>query len=106
MNFEIVSKLRPLFFPLIIFFLTNGLYSASERASNEKLSEDDLKFIIFWEGSDSLMTLDRLAALCAPVFWFSPDEPELENNSGKDIRIPAAFPFETQADSPVVYYQA
>jgi hypothetical protein len=58
-----------------------------------------------WNGEDSLMTFGKLAALCAPVLWFSPDEPLLEGNTGKDIRIPSPFPFERPADSPVVYYR-
>ncbi|HZL85276.1 MAG TPA: hypothetical protein VFD07_07875, partial [Candidatus Krumholzibacteria bacterium] len=36
---------------------------------------------------------------------FSPDEPSLMNASGADIRVPAAFPFETAPDAPVVYYR-
>ncbi len=51
------------------------------------------------------MTLDRLAAYCAPILWFSPDEPLLRNANGADIRVPAAFPFETAPDAPVVYYR-
>ena len=100
-----IINIKPFFYLIIFLTLTPGLIAASDQKSEEKLSEDDLIFIIFWEGTDSVMTLDRMAALCAPVFWFSPDEPELNNKSGKDIRIPAAFPFETQVDSPVVYYQ-
>jgi len=51
------------------------------------------------------MPLSELAAYCAPVFWFSPDEPELRRKKGVDIDIPAAFPFEMQWGNPVVYYQ-
>lgn len=51
------------------------------------------------------MKVSDLAAYCAPIFWFSADEPELMNKSGKDINIPAHFPFESKTDSPVVYYQ-
>jgi hypothetical protein len=57
-----------------------------------------------WAGSDSLLTLERLAAYAAPVLWFSPDEPNLDGKTGKDIRIPEAFPFEQSPDSPVAYY--
>lgn len=64
----------------------------------------DNAFII-WSGEKSKMTFGEFAAYCAPVFWFSPDEPELKNKSGKDINIPAYFPFQTPASSPVVYYQ-
>ena len=50
------------------------------------------KAFVIWAGSKSEMTYLELASYCAPVFWFSPDEPELKNLSGKDIRIPAFFP--------------
>ena len=59
---------------------------------------------IVWWGPDSEMTLDRLAAYTAPVFWHSPDEPEMEGLSGADLMVPEAFPFQ-EAESPVVYYQ-
>jgi len=67
--------------------------------------EEEFRFIVFWEDTNPKMTMSDLAAYCAPIFWFSSDEPELHNKSGKEIMIPAAFPFETQIDSPVVYYQ-
>jgi len=57
-----------------------------------------------WAGSDSLMTMERLAAYAAPILWFSPDEPNLAGKTGKAIRIPEAFPFETAPDAPVSYY--
>ena len=60
---------------------------------------------IVWSGTDSLMTLQELAAYCAPILWFSPDEPLLEDAHGADIRIPTSFPFETAPDAPVVYYR-
>ncbi len=59
----------------------------------------------YWSGRDSVMSLQKLASYCAPIFWFSADEPELNNKTGKNIRIPTSFPFDTPADSPVVYYQ-
>ncbi len=60
---------------------------------------------VFWEGTKSEMTYNELASYCAPIFWFSPDEPELKNKSGRDILIPANFPFEPDSSRPVVYYQ-
>ena len=60
---------------------------------------------IVWSGTDSLMTIEQLAAHCGPILWFSPDEPLLAGTQGRDIRIPSAFPFETAADAPVVYYR-
>ncbi len=51
------------------------------------------------------MSLKELAAYCAPVFWFSPDEPTTDDKEGKEIRMPAPLPFEEDRDKPVVYYQ-
>ena len=61
---------------------------------------------VVWAGSDSLMTFAELAAYCAPILWFSPDEPLLRGASGLDIDVPAAFPFEGATDAPVVYFRA
>ncbi len=60
---------------------------------------------VFWAGTKTQLTYQELASYCAPVFWFSPDEPELKNKVGKDITIPANFPFEPDSGRPVVYYQ-
>jgi hypothetical protein len=60
---------------------------------------------IIWSGSDPYMTMEKLASYCGPVLWFSPDEPLLGDSSGKSIMIPQAFPFESGADRPVVYYR-
>jgi len=61
---------------------------------------------VIWFGADSVMTMERIAAYAAPVLWFSPDEPLLERvRNPEDIRIPEAFPFQPQADRPVVYYR-
>ena len=60
---------------------------------------------IIWFGTQHTMTIQEIASYCAPVFWFSPDEPTLYDAEGKDIRIPDPLPFEEDLDSPVVYYQ-
>ncbi len=60
---------------------------------------------VVWWGTQREMTIEQFAAYAAPIFWFSPDEPTLDDLEGKDIRIPAALPFERQVDAPVVYYQ-
>ena len=60
---------------------------------------------LIWRGNASAMTLQDLASYAAPVFWLSPDEPTLHRQRGRDMRVPAALPFETQPDSPVVYYE-
>jgi len=59
---------------------------------------------VVWWGSERYLPLERFASYAAPVFWHSPDEPEMEGRSGVDLMVPEAFPFE-EASSPVVYYQ-
>jgi len=56
-------------------------------------------------GENPQITFQQYATLCAPILWFSPDEPVLENTKGKDIMMPMAFPFQGKAESPVVYYR-
>lgn len=60
---------------------------------------------IVWHGNETRMSIRRLAAYCAPVLWFSPDEPLLNGTEGRDIMLPEAFPFDETAESPVVYYR-
>jgi len=61
---------------------------------------------VVYVGNDTLMTLDRVAAYCAPILWFSPDEPLLDTvEKPSDINIPTVFPFEDPSDDPVVYYR-
>ena len=60
---------------------------------------------IIWWGTESEMTVQRIAELAAPVYWFSPDEPLLRGTSGADIMMPSNLPFQDSASSPVVYYQ-
>lgn len=59
----------------------------------------------FYAGPKSKMTALEIASYCAPVFWFSADEPELHNKSGKAIDIPRPYPFDSTSKNPVVYYQ-
>jgi hypothetical protein len=61
-------------------------------------------FVVWW-GDRETMTVSELVSYCAPILWFSPDEPLLEGRSGKDILIPEPFPFEERPDRPVVYYR-
>jgi hypothetical protein len=93
----------PLF--LLACLLLCSSAAPADEGSQTALTEDDVRFIRFWEGVDPLMKMSDLVAYCAPVFWFSPDEPELHNKQGKEILIPSPFPFDESADSPVVYYQ-
>ncbi|MEO8665701.1 MAG: hypothetical protein ABI462_09415 [Ignavibacteria bacterium] len=60
---------------------------------------------IFWTGTKSKLTALEFASYCAPIFWFSSDEPVLKRTKGKDIRIPSNYPFEADSNRPVVYYQ-
>lgn len=84
------------------YFFTPDISLSQE---DEKREQRIRNTFMVWEGTDTLMTVSQLAAYCAPIFWFSADEPELMNKSGKDIKIPTYFPFENKSDSPVVYYQ-
>ena len=58
-----------------------------------------------WWGTQRQMTITQFAQYAAPIYWFSPDEPTMDDRQGLDIRIPAALPFEEPPDAPVVYYQ-
>jgi hypothetical protein len=60
---------------------------------------------VVWWGDRETMTAAELASYCAPILWFSPDEPLLEGKSGGDIDIPMAFPFEEQPGRPVGYFR-
>lgn len=60
---------------------------------------------VVWHGTEPRLTLARLAAYLAPIYWFSPDEPGLRAVEAGDIRLPEHLPFEDAADRPVVYFQ-
>lgn len=59
---------------------------------------------VVWRGAAESMTFQRVAEYTAPVIWLSPDEPTLKGLKGPEIRVPAAFPFDSEP-APVVYYQ-
>ncbi len=63
------------------------------------------KIGLVWHGDRRYLSFAELAAYCAPVLWFSPDEPLLDRAAGLEIRMPTFFPFEAGVDSPVVYYR-
>jgi hypothetical protein len=96
---------RKLIFCLSIFVLVCSNYNSSSAQKRSSSVARKIKTFMIWEGTNPVMKVSELAAYCAPIFWFSADEPELHNRSGKKIRIPTSFPFETKSDSPVVYYQ-
>ena len=60
---------------------------------------------IIWWGTETELTVERIAALAAPIYWFSPDEPLLRGTEGREIMMPEHLPFEDSASAPVVYYQ-
>jgi hypothetical protein len=64
----------------------------------------DIAGVVWW-GTESEMTIERLAALAGPIYWFSPDEPLLRGTEGTEIMMPEHLPFEDSASAPVVYYQ-
>ena len=57
-----------------------------------------------WWGSESQISVAKLAASAAPILWFSPDEPSLGKAHGDRIATPEPFPFQ-EATGPVIYYQ-
>ena len=60
---------------------------------------------VVWAGSDSVMTVERFASYCAPIIWFSPDEPLLTRARGKDIRLTQHMAFEEDPGAAVLYYR-
>lgn len=93
-----LSRLVSYFIILLFVFIDTAI-------ADDILRKKKLETFAVWEGTDSVMTVRDLVAYCAPIFWFSPDEPELDRKKGKDINIPAHFPFDTKTDTPVVYFQ-
>ncbi len=92
--------LKTMAWVLLSFFVVSPALAA-----HNDCCQIDLGYQIIWSGTDPIMTYEELASYCGPILWFSPDEPNLERASGKDIRIPASFPFEEPVDAPMVYYR-
>ena len=108
-----LQKINLIFITILITFsyqFVNRIM-ADEQVGNFGISADEVPCCddkvqaIVWSGNDPLMTLQKLAAYCAPIMWFSPDEPLLEDSEGKDILLPESFPFEKQTGTPVVYFR-
>ncbi|MPZ20852.1 MAG: hypothetical protein GEV06_23530 [Luteitalea sp.] len=57
---------------------------------------------IVWRGATAPGSLADIAAIVAPILWFSPDEPLRQAG----IPIPAALPCDEPSERAVVYYQA
>src|SRR6266576_2427250 len=85
-------------------FLALLLAVVSTRAAAQRCDFSKVPGVVWW-GGESRMTVARFAAYMAPIFWFSPDEPNLNGTAGPDIRIPEAFPAESLPARPVLYYQ-
>ena len=60
---------------------------------------------LVWHGTSDFMSFQDLAAFCAPILWYSPDEPLLDGAKGRDIRLPEVLPFEKGVKAPVGYYR-
>ncbi len=94
-------------FSVTLFFLA-GAAGAAEPTENP--DEGGACLIagahgIIAAGENSIVSFKDYATLCAPILWFSPDEPVLEDASGLDIMVPMPFPFQGEAESPVAYYR-
>jgi hypothetical protein len=77
---------------------------AAAAQSGQRCDFSEVPGVVWW-GTESQMTLARLAAYMAPILWFSPDEPSLLRAEGPDIRTPEPFAGQPVPDSPVLYYQ-
>jgi hypothetical protein len=47
--------------------MISNLAAMDEKSEDGELEEHRLRFIVFWEGTDSIMTLADLAVYCAPI---------------------------------------
>ena len=95
------------FLSMIILSVPASSPGQSSRVSQGADPCCDLEGVagVVWYGMDSTMTIQKFAEACAPILWFSPDEPLLMDRTGKDIRLPEPFPFESDPDAPVAYYR-
>ncbi len=59
---------------------------------------------VIWKSPGFQITIGDLAGFCAPVLWFSPDEPNLLDSEGKP-QLPENLAYDTEGSSPVVYYK-
>ncbi len=60
----------PILFVLIFLLLGSS-------SSSQDLKERVQNAFVFWHGFRSEMTIHELVSYCAPVFWYSADEPML-----------------------------
>ena len=101
-----LSRLTLLFMTLGLLITLNSPLLAQIDVERELACCDIDNSQVVWVGDDPIMNFHDLAAHCAPILWFSPDEPLLEGlvRPG-EINLPMAFPFEETENKPVVYYR-
>jgi len=92
---------------MLLFFSKMKSQDSSELYSNyqKKNSSTDSSHNVVWKGTGNQIKVSDIAAMAAPILWFSPDEPSLGNYIKNGISIPEPFPFEKPSAKPVVYYK-
>jgi hypothetical protein len=87
---------------LAVFLLASA---AATDAAAQRCDFSNVPGVVWW-GTESRMTVARFASYMAPILWYSPDEPNLNEKSGPDIRVPEPLPSESAGTvRPVLYYQ-
>jgi len=82
------------------------LFAAGEvNAQDVKPGDEEYPAGLVWYGAESTLDFKRLASYCAPVLWFSPDEPRLRYKKDGYFGLPMPLPFEEPTDSAVVYFR-
>jgi hypothetical protein len=102
------------FLAICLFFIFIKLdISAQSKFKRPKLisalfpgHEDEKQQGVVWKNISPVVSIQELAAYCAPILWFSPDEPSLNKDfASHGVNLPEAFPFDFQNKKPVVYYK-
>ena len=94
-----MRRMSPLFLVMILMAMPTAAWAQGARCDFSEVPG------AVWWGTQTEMTLAKLTEYMGPIFWFSPDEPLLDDATGADIRIPSPVPFDEPAESPVVYYR-
>lgn len=87
----------------VCMLLATNLWAQSKKQLH-KCCGSNLGGIV-WRDTSQFISLKDLAKYCAPILWFSPDEPSLRGKSWEAINIPEPMPFEESSGKPVVYYR-
>ena len=95
---RLISKSDKIVLIRYLFFSFVLLYSGSLSSQCEEVLPGTI-----WKSPLSRISVENLAFHAAPMLWFSPDEIELFDVTGK-IQLPDAFPFEKESQA-VVYYK-